>query len=87
MSELTAATIKKLKVAELKEELSKRSSSITGKKNELTSRLLDLVNHGLDRSVANEDSDAGGDSDATDTQENGEGEPKDVKMYWRKKYQ
>ena len=64
MSELTAATIKKLKVAELKEELSERNSSVIGKKNELSSRLLDLIHHGLDQSVADEDSDAGDDTDA-----------------------
>ena len=71
MSELNDATIRKLKVAELREELSKRNCSILGKKDELTSRLLELIHHGLDQSVS--------DDDDSDMAENGEGELKDIK--------
>ena len=55
MSELSAATIKKLKVGELKEELSKRNQSILGKKDELASRLLKLIDHGLLKPKSDED--------------------------------
>ena len=74
MSELTAAKIKNLKVAELKTELSKRSLSIIGRKDELASRLLEL-NHGLGKPQQTTDAP----TEATDTQENEEGEPKDTK--------
>ena len=43
MSELSSVTIKKLKVAELKAELSKRGLPTKGKKDELASRLLEAT--------------------------------------------
>ena len=55
MSELNAATIKKLKVGELKAELSKRNQSILGKKDELALRLLKLIDHGLLKPKSDED--------------------------------
>ena len=54
MSDLTTAAIKKLKVAELKAELSKRGLSTKGRKDELTCRLVDAV-EGLDRTLAEEE--------------------------------
>ena len=55
MSELNAATIKKLKVGELKAELSKRNQFILGKKDELASRPLKLIDHGLLKPKSDED--------------------------------
>ena len=54
MSDLTTAAIKKLKVAELKAELSKRGLSTKGRKDELTSRLVDAV-EGLERTLADDE--------------------------------
>ncbi len=49
-NELNSASIKKLKVGELKAELSKRNLPILGRKDELAERLLKVVNHGLPKS-------------------------------------
>ncbi len=50
-NELNSASIKKLKVGELKAELSKRNPPIfLGRKDELAKRLLKVVNHGLPKS-------------------------------------
>ena len=79
MSDLTTAGIKKLKVAELKTELSKRGLSTKGRKDDLTSRLLDAL-EGLDRTVAEEE-DAVDDteqSEANDSQVDDEQPSQDV---------
>ena len=80
MSELNAATIKKLKVGEIKAELSKRNLSILGKKDELASRLLKVIDHGLLKPKSAEDRYAAMSvmSDSRDTQEDAEGEPIDA---------
>eukprot|EP00794_Sanderia_malayensis_P017868 gene17868-19649_t len=44
MSDITVAAIKKLKVVELKAELSRRGLSTKGKKDDLASRLLEVIN-------------------------------------------
>lgn len=68
MSDLTTAAIKKLKVAELKAELSRRGLSTKGRKDDLTSRLLDAI-EGLDRTLAAEDEVQGTEqSEANDSQ-------------------
>ena len=74
MSELNAAAIKKLKVGELKAELSKRNLSILGKKEELASRLLTVINQGLLKPKSDEDRDAAM-ADSIDLPEDAEGEP------------
>lgn len=67
INELSTANISKLKVAELKTELSMRCLATTGKKDELAWGLLAAINspncglRGLDR-LANKDVDIGGDS-------------------------
>ena len=78
MSELTTSSIKKLKVAELKTELSKRGLSTKGKKDELASRLLDAI-EGLDRTVAEETEGVESEHDeADDSQIEEDSDPKDV---------
>lgn len=67
MSELTVAAIKKLKVAELKAELTKRGLAVKGKKDELAKRLIEAIQE--DTSEDNDEEVAADTQETNDSQE------------------